>query len=83
MQYKANDPSLKSWVSIPKESDFPIQNLPYGIFSTANKSPRVGVAIGNQILDLTEVQSAQLFKNIDLPERIFDQPTLNAFMDLG
>ncbi|WP_296620947.1 fumarylacetoacetase [Marivirga sp.] len=83
MTYKANNPALKSWVAIAEDSDFPIQNLPYGIFSTKGKSPRAGVAIGDYILDLTEVQSAQLFKEINLPERIFDHPILNDFMDLG
>ena len=83
MTYKANDPSLRSWAEVPKNSDFPIQNLPYGVFSTATKSARVGVAIGDQILDLTEIQSALLFADFNLPERIFDQPYLNAFMDLG
>jgi fumarylacetoacetase len=83
MTYKANNPALKSWVEVAKDSDFPIQNLPYGIFSTKGKSPRAGVAIGDYILDLTEIQSAQLFKEIELPERIFDRPVLNDFMELG
>lgn len=83
MTYKANNPALKSWVEVAKDSDFPIQNLPYGIFSTKGKSPRAGVAIGDYILDLTEIQSAQLFKELNLPERIFDHPVLNDFMDLG
>ncbi|WMN11295.1 fumarylacetoacetase [Marivirga salinae] len=83
MSYKANNPALKSWVEVAKDSDFPIQNLPYGIFSTQGKSPRAGVAIGDYILDLTEIQSAQLFKELNLPERIFDHPILNDFMELG
>lgn len=83
MTYKANNPALKSWVEVPQNSDFSIQNLPYGIFSTKGKSPRAGVAIGDYILDLTEVQSAQLFKELNLPERIFDRPVLNDFMELG
>ena len=83
MTYKANNPALKSWVEVPQNSDFPIQNLPYGIFSTKDKSPRAGVAIGDYILDLTEIQSAQLFKELNLPERIFDRPVLNDFMELG
>jgi fumarylacetoacetase len=83
MTYKANDPGLKSWVEVPQNSDFSIQNLPYGIFSTKEKSPRAGVAIGDYILDLTEIQSAQLFKELNLPERIFDRPVLNDFMELG
>ena len=49
---KANDPKLRSWVNVPEGSDFPIQNLPFGIFSTSNRSERVGIAIGEQILDL-------------------------------
>ena len=48
----ANNPQLKSWVQVPSSSDFPIQNLPFGIFSTEKKSKRVGVAIGDSILDL-------------------------------
>jgi fumarylacetoacetase len=83
MTYKANNPALKSWVEVPQNSDFSIQNLPYGIFSTKDKSPRAGVAIGDYILDLTEIQSAQLFKELNLPERIFDRPVLNDFMELG
>lgn len=83
MNYKANNPSLKSWVEVPEHSDFPIQNLPYGIFSTKGKSPRAGVAIGEYILDLTEIQSVQLLNDLGLPERIFDHPVLNDFMDLG
>ena len=83
MTYKANNPALKSWVNVAKDSDFPIQNLPYGIFSTQQKSARAGVAVGDYILDLTEIQSAQLFNKLNLPDRIFDHPILNDFMDLG
>ncbi|SMG37509.1 fumarylacetoacetate hydrolase [Marivirga sericea] len=83
MTYKANDPTLKSWVEVPQNSDFPIQNLPYGIFSTKDKSPRAGVAIGDNILDLNEIQYGQLFKDLNLPDRIFDHPILNDFMELG
>ena len=49
---KANNPNLKSWVNIPLNSDFTIQNLPFGVFSVLTDSPRVGVAIGEKILDL-------------------------------
>ena len=52
---KANNPKLTSWVNVPKGSDFPIQNLPFGIFKIGQRSPRVGVAIGEQILDLSAV----------------------------
>ena len=43
-----NDPALRSFVEGAADSDFPIQNLPYGVFSTASDTrPRVGVAIGD------------------------------------
>ena len=50
---KANDPSLKSWIEVPSNSDFPIQNLPFGIFKTQSSNSRVGIAIGDQVLDLS------------------------------
>ena len=56
MNIKANNPELKSWVDFSIESDFSIQNLPFGIFSDKNKQKRVGVAIGDSILDLALTQ---------------------------
>ena len=48
-----NDPRNRSFIQVAKDSHFPIQNLPYGVFTTpANYSPRVGVAIGDQVVDL-------------------------------
>ena len=41
-----------SWVQVPDGSHFPIQNLPYGVFARQGEAPRVGVAIGDQVLDL-------------------------------
>ncbi|NEW90015.1 fumarylacetoacetase [Rhodopseudomonas sp. WA056] len=76
-----NDPRLCSFVDVKPESDFPIQNLPYGVFSTADHpSPRVGVAIGEFVLDLAALQAAKL---LDLPEGVFAQGSINAFMALG
>jgi fumarylacetoacetase len=50
-----HDPELQSWVKSANDpaSDFPIQNLPFGLFAFANRGPRVGVAIGDMILDVT------------------------------
>lgn len=80
---KANDPILKSWVEVPSNSDFPIQNLPFGIFKTQYLSPGAGVAIGNQILDLVYLNSKGFFKSLNLPDGIFNQGTLNSFIALG
>ena len=51
-----NDPKLRSFISVDPASDFPIQNLPYGVFSTRDGlAPRVGVAIGDYVLDLWQL----------------------------
>ena len=79
----ANDPKLKSWVEVPENSDFPIQNLPFGIFSTDYLEPGGGVAIGNYILDLVYLSDSGYFEDLNLPEGVFNQDTLNEFISLG
>jgi fumarylacetoacetase len=77
-----NDPTLRSFIPVDAASDFPIQNLPYGVFSTKDGlAPRVGVAIGDYVLDLWQlVQDCR----IDVVEPgVFSAPTLNPFMALG
>jgi fumarylacetoacetase len=78
-----NDPKLKSFIAVDPASDFPIQNLPYGVFSTA-QSPalRVGVAIGDQVLDLALLESEGLLRT-GAERCVFAKPSLNAFMALG
>lgn len=83
MTIPANDPSLKSWVEVPPHSDFPIQNLPFGIFKTEYLSPVAGVAIGNYVLDLVYLHENGFFDGLGLPVGIFNQPTLNDFISLG
>jgi fumarylacetoacetase len=79
----ANDPDLKSWVEVLKGSDFPIQNLPFGIFKTRYLSPVAGVAIGNHVLDLVYLQEHGFLDGLDLPVGIFNQKYLNGFLALG
>ena len=55
----------KSFVDVPEDSDFPIQNLPYGVFSIASLKPRVGVAIGDQVLDLSVLAEKEFFTDFD------------------
>lgn len=77
-----NDPNLKSFVAIDPNHSFPIQNLPYGVFST-KKNPslkRIGTRIGNFVVDLSLLANRRL---LPLDEPVFDFPTLNAFMALG
>jgi len=81
--YKANDPSLKSWVPVPARSDFPIQNLPFGIFKTTKLAPRIGVAIGEHIADLQALGEAGLLDDISFDKSVLAQDTLNSFIALG
>ncbi|MEZ5043984.1 MAG: fumarylacetoacetase [Saprospiraceae bacterium] len=75
--------NLKSWIRIPENSDFSIHNLPFGIFSTANKGPRAGVAIGDQILDLSVVAASGFWGDLAIDPGVFDRPYLNDFIGLG
>ncbi|XP_033625007.1 fumarylacetoacetase-like [Asterias rubens] len=73
-----------SFIKYDQSCDFPIQNLPYGVFSTAeNPQHRIGVAIGDQVLDLSVVK--ELFNGPHLSEcrDVFDKPVLNDLMGLG
>ncbi|MFL6056507.1 MAG: fumarylacetoacetate hydrolase family protein, partial [Actinoallomurus sp.] len=65
----------RTWVPVPDDSDFPLQNLPYGVFSRDGERPRVGVAIGESVLDLSR---------LDLPYAAdFAAASLNPFMARG
>lgn len=79
----ANSPSLRSWVDTPDNSDFPIQNLPFGIFKTRYLPPVAGVAIGDHVLDLVCMHENGFFDALGLPPGIFNQPQLNSFLSLG
>lgn len=77
-----NDPRLSSFISVDADSDFPIQNLPFGIFSThTHPNKRVGVAIGEFVLDLAVIEAADLLRVQVNP--VFNQATLNSFIALG
>lgn len=72
--------TLKTWVSVPHNSDFSIYNLPFGIFSVNDDQPRAGIAIGAQIVDLVVVSELGL---IEVDANYFNQSTLNEFIALG
>ncbi len=79
-----NDPALRSFVEVPGDAHFPIQNLPYGVFSTpAHPAPRAGVAIGDYVLDLAVLERAGLLAAAPEGRRVFDRARLNDFMALG
>jgi len=75
---------MRSWVPIPDESDFPLENLPFGVFAPPGAEPRVGVAIGEAIVDLARLARAGLFDGVlTEPEAVFGSPSLNRFLALG
>jgi fumarylacetoacetase len=85
----ANDPSLASWVPSAQDpaTDFPVQNLPFGVFRRAGtgEMPRVGVAIGDQVLDLPACLAEGMLHDVaDSPAAAAcAQPSLNELMSLG
>ena len=74
---------MKSWVDIPKNSDFSIYNIPFGIFSIKNSKKRVGVAIGDMIVDLKASYDLGIFNEIPLDHDVFENKYLNDFIALG
>lgn len=80
---EANDPKWTSWVEVPANSDFPIQNLPFGIFKDDNGKPKVGVAIGEQVLNLAAVNKLGYFSNLGIGQSVFENQYLNDMIALG
>lgn len=80
---EANDPGLKSWVEVRPGSDFPIQNLPFGVFQNARGEQHAGVAIGDSIVDLSFLLEKGFFNELHLPPGIFARAVLNDFLSLG
>jgi len=79
----ANDPLLKSWIEVEAESDFPIQNIPFGIFSVGEDSPRAATAIGSFVVDLNALNNLGFFDNLGIEDHVFSRPYLNDFISLG
>lgn len=80
---KANDPSLKSWVDVPTGSDFPIQNLPFGIFRTESQFPHVCVAIGDKLVDLKALHVMGYLENLPFTLEDMVSDSLNRCMRHG
>ena len=70
---------MTTWVEGAAGSLFDVDNLPYGVFSRAGEEPRVGVRIGDHVLDLSPVAAAEM---LDV-HHVFQEPSLNALMAEG
>ncbi|WP_366183692.1 fumarylacetoacetase [Flavobacterium ovatum] len=83
MPITANDTKRKSWLSVPENSDFPIQNIPFGVFLTRENVVTVGTRIGDFAIDLGALQQMNYFSGIELTDDMFMQDTLNDFISDG
>ncbi len=75
---EANNPLLKTWISVPSGSDFPIQNIPFGIANINGTNVAVS-RIGNTVINLSKVFELDLFNGI-LNENLFNSDVLNPFL---
>lgn len=75
--------ALATWVEVPKNSDFTIYNLPFGVFKNKRLDPRIGIAIGDKIVDLAILDQEGFFSDMFLPEGIFLNEALNDLIALG
>ncbi|MFA7445207.1 MAG: fumarylacetoacetase [Flavobacteriaceae bacterium] len=83
MLVTANNPNRKSWIEVDKNSDFPIQNIPFGVFLNNNDIVTVGTRIGDYAIDLNALYQLGYFEGIALTDDIFLHDTLNAFISSG
>ena len=73
---------VSSWVDVAPDSDFPIQNLPFGVFSAGGNEPHIGVAIGEQIFDVYLAAQEELFDGL-AERRVLQAPVLNELLAAG
>lgn len=83
MDPKTNDPSLRSWVEVSPDSDFPIQNLPFGIFRTESQLPHVCCAIGEHLIDLKALHVMGYLENLPFKLEDLASDSLNRVMSYG
>ena len=83
MSLKTNDPSKQTWLQVASNSDFPIQNIPFGVFLTRDDVVTIGTRIGDHAIDLGALHQLGYFNGIPLTDDIFLQDTLNDFISDG
>ena len=77
------DATMTSWLEVPEGHDFPLANLPFGIFSTAGRSARSGMRLGDHVIDLSALHAAGLLDGLGLSADVLSAPILNPLMKLG
>lgn len=71
---------MASWIPVPPKSHFPIQNIPFGVFSVGSNAPHCATIIGETVIDLSVIYDAGLLNNLGLNSNVFAEPSLNSFM---
>ena len=74
---------MKSWIKIDQNSDFSIYNIPFGIFSESDHIKRVGIAIGDNVLDVYAAYELGIFKDLKFDIKVLESDSLNDFIALG
>ena len=74
---------MKTWVSVSKDSDFSIYNIPFGVFSIDGKKKKVASRIGDKVIDLEAVARLGLFAEQKISATTFRKPFLNPFISKG
>ena len=83
MPLETNNPNKKTWLTVAKDSDFPIQNIPFGVFLTRDDIITIGTRIGDHAIDLGALHQLGYFKGIPMTDDVFLQDTLNGFISDG
>ena len=83
MEITANNPNRKSWLHVEQGCDFPIQNIPFGVFITKDDIITIGTRIGEYAIDLGAFHQLGYFNGIPLTDDIFMQDSLNDFIADG
>ena len=83
MPHYANNPDRKTWLTVPENSDFPIQNIPFGVFLTKEDVITIGTRIGDFAIDMGALQQLGFFDDLGLPDDMFLQDSLNDFIAYG
>jgi fumarylacetoacetase len=78
-----NDPSLRSWIKVQEKSDFPVQNIPFGIIKRKEASPHVATRIGDTVIDIYLLAKNGLLEQTGIDPGIFNNDVLNPFISLG
>jgi fumarylacetoacetase len=74
---------MKSWLTVPSDSDFSIHNFPFGVFQIENQKPRVASILGDYVIDLAAMNTLGFFHELQIKDSVFENNYLNDFIALG